>query len=78
MPDAGKQAAVVLVGCAAAAAATGACLLLCVVVSDQRRRLMMLEREVKRQEALRNAEHSGRVNAEKVRTRTFTLKKGVN
>lgn len=36
------------------------------VVAGQRRRISTLEKEVKRQEALRDSEHSGRVNAEKV------------
>lgn len=45
---------------------TAACVLLCVVAAGQRRRLAKLEKEVRRQEALRNGEHAGRVKAEKV------------
>lgn len=39
---------------------------LCAVVVGQRRRLWTLEKEVNRQKASRDSEHSGRVNAEKV------------
>lgn len=47
---------------------TTACIVLCgLSARQQRRRLVKLEEEVKRQVALRNGEHAGRVKAEKVR-----------
>lgn len=64
MANAEKQHAVVSC-CMAAVMATFVGL--CVVIVDQRRRLARLKMEVKRQGALKNAEHSGRISAEKVR-----------
>lgn len=44
---------------------TAACVLLG-ALAGQRRRVVELEKEVERQEALRDGEHAGRVTAEKV------------
>lgn len=66
MIDGGKRStavAAILAGCASACA-----VLYCVVANSrgQRRRLAEMEKEIRRQVALRNAEHAGRVKAEKV------------
>ena len=48
-------------GCAATAL-----VVVTIMTARQRRRMFELEKEVERQEALRNGEHAGRVKAEKV------------
>lgn len=70
MHDAGKQQVVVL---GLLATVSTACLGLYIMIIHQKKHLVALEDKLRREEALKSAEHSGRINAEKVRDEIVTV-----